>query len=277
MDKFKGAFIGMLDIVKNKLRRIKDEKYHKFYPKNPKHDDVYIVEFPKSGITWLSTLIANTNLLESSEKAKATFYNIHQFIPDIHTSQELHNMPLWDFPKYRFIKSHDVYNKNYNFVIYLVRDPYRVMNSYYLFCKQLGSFSGSFDEFVKDPIFGIKAWTEHVNSWLQRGVTAQRIHFVRYEDLIAKPFEVLQKVYINLGLLVNDESIHKAISLSDMESMAKNEEFYNVNNPNNDDFTFVGKGQKTFKGNMNASVKEYIYDIIKTNRIYNMYYQEFKK
>ena len=57
---------GIILIVKNFLRKIKDQKYNKLYPINPKHDDVYIVEFPRSGITWLSTLIANVNLLASS-------------------------------------------------------------------------------------------------------------------------------------------------------------------------------------------------------------------
>ena len=100
----------------NKIKKIINKKYNRFYPNNARHDDVYIVEFPKSGVTWLSTLIANVNLLKSEQDESVTFYNLSQYIPDIHTSKDLAQLPLWKSPKYRFIKSHDNYNKNYSFV-----------------------------------------------------------------------------------------------------------------------------------------------------------------
>jgi len=273
LDLLKGGWIVLRKILVN----IKDAKYYTNYPNNPKHDDVYIVEFPKSGITWLSTLITNVNLLESNEKVNTTFYNIHQYVPDIHTSKDLHSEPLWSFPKYRFIKSHDQYNKKYNFVIYLIRDPYRVMNSYYLFMTQLGSFNGTFEEFVKHPKYGVKAWLNHINSWLKRGATAQRIHLVKYEDLVDRPYDMIQNIYTNLGISISSENINKAISLSNVISMKKTEELNNLNNPNNDGFIFVGKGQKKFKENMNKETKEYIFQCIKHNEIYNQYYKEFNQ
>lgn len=106
--------IGILKILIFYLEQIINFKNNIFYPRNPRHDDVYIVELPKSGITWLSTIIANINLLESNEKIKITFYNVHQYIPDIHSSLNINYHPLWSFPKFRFIKSHDTYNKIIN-------------------------------------------------------------------------------------------------------------------------------------------------------------------
>ena len=49
---------GIILIVKNFLRKIKDQKYNKLYPINPKHDDVYIVEF-----TILLTFIIDNQLV----------------------------------------------------------------------------------------------------------------------------------------------------------------------------------------------------------------------
>lgn len=268
-----GIFKGFFFLLKEKLRYIRDYNHTRFYPKNPRHDDVYIVEFPKSGITWLSTIISNLNMLESNKDIKVTFYNLHQFIADIHTSSNLHNEPLWSFPKYRFIKSHDVYNKNYHFVIYLIRDPYKVMNSYYIFLKQLGVFKGNIEDFVKHPKYGIDAWLSHVNSWLDRGVSAQRIHLVKYEDLIKRPCEEIKKVYENLGLPIIDENIRAAIERSDMSNMKISEALHYKNNPNYHEFEFVGKGQQSYNKIMSNEAKDYISKKIESDSTYKSLYQ----
>lgn len=270
----KSIVLGYFELIKKRLRKVRDEKSYRLYPNNPKHSDIYLVEFPKSGVTWLATLIANINLLESNEKVQATFYNLHQYIPDIHKSRDLIDKPLWNFPKYRFIKSHDTYNKNYNFVIYLIRDPYKVMNSYYIFCKQLGWYDKTFKEFVEDPVFGIKSWVHHTNSWLDRKVSAQRIHFLKYEDLIDDPFLTINNLYTNLGLLVDDKNINKAISLSNIENMKKTEKFYNINSSASTEFEFVDKSKNFFEENMNEDIKSYIYDNVKNSKIYNKYYEK---
>ena len=267
-----GLLNGIFQMIRNSLKNLKNKKYYRFYPLNPRHDDVYIVEFPKSGVTWLSTLIANVNLLESNEKVQATYFNLHQYIPDIHASLDLNNKPLWSFPKYRFIKSHDVYNKNYNFIIYIIRDPYRVMNSYYNFTTQLGIFDGTFEEFVKHSQYGIKAWLKHINSWLEKSVTSQKIHLVRYEDLLKQPFDEIKKIYKNLGLSINENFIRKSIDLSDINNMQMTEELHKNNNPNYSEFKFVGKGLESFDSIMSDKVREHIHESIKLNKIYKNFY-----
>lgn len=265
---------GIYYILLKNVINIKNQKYFKFYPKNPKHDDVYLVEFPKSGITWLSTIIANINLLESKEKIQATYFNLHQYIPDIHTCSNLSYAPLWSFPRFRFIKSHDVYNQKYNFVIYIIRDPYRVMNSYYNFKLQLGDFNGTFEDFVKNPKYGIKAWLKHVDSWLSKGVTNQKIHLVKYEDLLTQPYEELKKIYNNLGLNVEDQNIKKSIDLSNMSNMKLYENVHKKHNPNYTKFKFIGTGQNTFDINMTDKIKNYIDNYIKSNKTYKKFYLE---
>jgi hypothetical protein len=248
----------------NKIKKIINKKYNRFYPNNARHDDVYIVEFPKSGVTWLSTLIANVNLLKSEQDESVTFYNLSQYIPDIHTTKDLAQTPLWESPKYRFIKSHDNYNKNYGFVIYLIRNPLRVMNSYYEFMQVHGSFHGTFEEFVKSPSYGIKAWNDHVNSWIKELDPQQKIHLIKYEDLMEKPKETLRNIYDNIGLCISDEILLESIKRSSLERMRNSESVYSTYNPFRD-IAFVGKGAETYSKNMNDDIKEYI---VSNSKIY---------
>lgn len=271
-------FKGLFNMTKNNLEKVIYFKHYRFYPTNPKHDDIYIVEFPKSGITWLSTIIANINLLESNEKIKITFYNLQQYIPDIHSTRTINYFPLWSFPKFRFIKSHDTYNKNYKHVIYLVRDPIKVMNSYFIFAKELKIFNGTIDDFVKHPLFGIKSWIDHIESWLNKGVTDQKIHLIKYEDLLENPFIELKKIYQNLGLDVSDDNIHKSIDLSDLNQMKISENTHKNNNPNYKNFYFIGNGKNLLETNMTNNIKTYIFKNIKHSKIYkDIYENEFSK
>ena len=251
---------GLYLKIKFYLKKLFYIKSYIYLPCNPKHDDIYLVEYPKSGVTWLSTIIGNINLIESDQKQQITYFNLHQYIPDIHTSRELSEFPLWSFPNCRFIKSHDVYNHNYNFIIYIIRDPYRVMNSYYNFMKNLNSFNGDFDEFVLSKKFGIDAWLNHINSWLTKGVTNQKIHVIKYENLLNNPFNEIKILYKNLGLKVNDETIKKSISLGDISSMQSNEELHKNYNPNYSNFNFVGEGKKTFESNISEKIKKIIHE-----------------
>lgn len=270
------GLFGFFQIVKNKLRKIRDYKYYQFYPNNPRHDDVYIVEFPKSGVTWLSTLIANINLqISNKTKENITFYNIHQYVPDIHTSLDISYSPPWSVPNFRFIKSHDVHNKNYNFVIYIIRNPLNVMNSYYIFIKQLGGFNGTFDSFVKHPQLGIEAWLNHVNSWLDRGPTSQKLHLVKYESLVKQPLEEMKKIYENLGLSINDSILLKSINYSDINNMIITEQYHKNNNPNYLNFQFIGQGKITYEINMTNETEKYIYQKVKNNKIYKKLYENF--
>ena len=245
-------------------------KYRKLVPKNAKHDDTYIVEFPKSGVTWLSFIIANISLQQenSSEQENITFYNHHRYVIDVH---QLRNSSINENLKRRFIKSHEEHNVYYYFVIYLLRNPFDVMVSYYNFMYDHG-VNMNFEEFVKSEQYGIAKWVTHVNSWLKSGAGAQRIHLLKYEDLKNNPLEELKSLYLNLGLSVNDEMINKALMLSDMTAMRKSEDHYRKYNPNYN-LSFVSSKNKRKKDELlNDRTRKYI---IKHGReILELYYPE---
>ncbi len=237
---------------------------------NSFHDDIYIVEFPKSGITWLSFLIGNINLMLSKMDIKITFYNVHQIIIDIHQLRGSKiKSAVTPFPPFRFIKSHDEYNPNYLFVIYLLRNPFDVMLSYFKHMKWLG-YNGSFNSFIRDKNLGVDAWKKHVESWMENQDFAQRFMFLRYEDLKYDTLKVLKRVYNNLGITVNDDIYLKAIEYSSFESMKYSEEYYRETNPRYK-MIFIREGK--IGGEMRDESHNFIRE--KTINILKKFYPEF--
>lgn len=253
---------------KNKIKEIANKKYNRFYPNNARHDDVYIVEFPKSGITWLSTIITNINLLKTGEDQVPTFFNLNQYIPDIHVSRDISINPIWKYPKYRFIKSHDKYNPNYKHVIYLIRNPYKVIDSYYSFAGNYLNFKGTFEEFVKSPVYGIDAWCNHVESWLDYSNAGVPMCFIRYEDLLDNGVQEISELYENLGLKVHKEIIEKGFRLSELKNMSKSEDLFALKNPIYKS-NFINKSKSNY---MADDLKVYMENRLSHNEIYQRYY-----
>jgi hypothetical protein len=62
-----------MNIFRYPQRVLARRRDNKMMPKNPRHDDFYVVEFPKSGITWLTAILANVALIESGRKEIASY------------------------------------------------------------------------------------------------------------------------------------------------------------------------------------------------------------
>ncbi len=230
-------------VVKNLREYVEYQKYKQYLPINPMHDDIYIVEFPKSGITWMSFIIANIELMRRDIRESPTFYNIHRYVPDVH---QLKGAKVNRVFSPAFLKSHSPYNPFYFHVVYLLRNPVDVMVSYFNFQRFLG-YRASFEEFVMSSNFGISAWKEHVKGWLMGEPSAQRIHLIKYEDLLKEPRKVISALYVNLGIEVSVELIEKAIKMSSLEKMKYWEKIMVEFNPRYTSTFFVGKDGKIKK------------------------------
>lgn len=191
---------------------------------SPRHDDLYIVSYPKSGATWMDFLMANIHLHMSGSDRSVNFFNVHFFIPDIHSSRDV--VQVLPFPGHRIMKSHSGHNPYYNNVIYIIRDPRDVMVSYYHFLLGLGKYQGDLSTLVRSESFGIRAWCEHVRGWIEDSSAATRFIVIRYEDLKAEPKAVMEKVYEFLGYRLTDEVIAGAIEKSSFENMKALEKAY---------------------------------------------------
>lgn len=233
---------NLISEVKVKIKNLINSRHYRLIPYNPLHDDLYIVEFPKSGITWLSVLMANVHLKCSDLNTKANFYNVRDYIPDIHQTRSLKNNIL-NSPGFRVIKSHSEYNPLYKKIIYLVRDPRDVMVSYYFFTRNLNMFNGTISEFIRSELFGIDAWVRHIGAWVDYVNVAQFINFIRYEDMKADPKIILERIYKLHGLTISDDYYEYAIKQSCFEEMKRGEQYYREGNlALNSEFNFHRKG-----------------------------------
>lgn len=234
----------MKNIIINLYRKTKRHigylRHKDALPNNNNNSDLFIVAFPKSGITWLSTIITNICYLENDISKTATHFNLEQFVGDIHQSRIIAENNI--FPYHRIIKSHSEYNPYYRHVIYLLRNPFSVMNSYYHFAVGKKQYNGNILDFLKNDTFGVERWKRHVNSWVNPKKPL-KLHLLKYEELIDYPEKTINNLCINLGWTIEDTKIKKALELSTFRNMKKLNDHYKFFCPFRR-YDFVRKGEK---------------------------------
>jgi hypothetical protein len=211
---------GMLSYPSNLIKRSRNLK---FTPAVMRHDDLYVVEYPKSGITWFSFILANIIVQENDLDAIVNFYNINDFVPDVHFSREI-SRAAYRRPGHRFIKSHSENNQLYKKIIYIWRDPVDVLKSHYKMAVGMGDCTWSFCRFVKDSKTGAANWERHVSGWLFKSSPVQRMYFVNYENLNDDPVKEVARVIRGIGWLIDDEVVKRAVEASSVSSMKEYEE-----------------------------------------------------
>jgi Sulfotransferase domain len=221
---------------------VKSYAAREFLPARRCDDDLFLVEFPKSGVTWLTFLIANVHALLNEDRRAVTFFNINDFVPDVQVTRHVDSAPL-RFPGYRCFKSHAPYLPQYRKVFYLVRDPRHVLVSYWHFLQTLGAWRGTLAEFLEHPEYGIEAWVKHVRGWLDGVDAAASFTMIRYEDLVANPAAELTRLYELLGLPVNEGLIGQAVERSSIERMRKSEAVFSAGHPALKNMEFVRRGE----------------------------------
>jgi hypothetical protein len=149
-------------------------------------DDVFLVSFPKSGNTWLRTLVAG--VVYGIDPERAPYPLIADVIPG-HG-----NVFYRRYGTPTFFKSHHLPRPEYKRVVYVLRDGRDVMVSYY---HHLRAVRGRPIDFMKvaqghEHLFPDCRWHEHVEAWLANPFGA-RMMVVRYEDLHRDPVKELRR------------------------------------------------------------------------------------
>ncbi len=139
--------------------------------------DVYIVAYPKSGITWFQSLVAGAVYGLDPEQAPDRL--TQDLVPDVHYKS--------CYKRYRtamFFKSHHLPRPEYRRVVYLLRDGRDVVVSYWHHLRALGRDDLDLAEVISgNNLFPCK-WHEHVARWTANPFDAE-ILLIRYEDLQA--------------------------------------------------------------------------------------------
>lgn len=188
------------------------------YWRDLRQDDVMLASFPRSGNTWVSFLIANALLRASGDPREVTFFNIHEFVPEIGAKLRLAE-PLEGFP--RFVKTHDGQSRWFARAVVLTRHPEAVMRSYYAYRLELGHIDVDTapGAFLRHPDYGVDAWCAHTRSWLRRATRGHAVQMVRFEDVQAQPANELAHVFRLIGRPVSSTILEEAVAASGRDEM----------------------------------------------------------
>ncbi len=190
---------------------------------------VSLSAFPKSGVTYLSSLLFHTFFDGANPDDIERRYVVDIHINDCSKAIGHENRV--------FLKNHYARDDTgatcpvISRAIYLIRDPIDIMRSAYDFLKLVGASSASMslDEFAEEWVrtsgSGFEfsgTWPHHVRSWLEQDELPMLL--VRYTDLVDHPSEQLGRLFDFLDLQPPDAAIEHAIACSSMGAMRAREE-----------------------------------------------------
>lgn len=199
-----------------------------YFRRGPKLKAIALAAFPKSGVTYLSSLLFYSFFPAAKPEDIERSYVI-----DIHgnpwENAEAHSDRI-------FLKTHFAYPEHVKAVgrpektIYLVRDPLDIMNSAYDFHRLLdNAFAEDRNSFVDRWIasgggdFDVAGpWMHHANSWTRQSDVPVLV--IRYSALVDRPEEELDRIFSFLGFRPEAALIYAAVSNSSMKAMREREE-----------------------------------------------------
>lgn len=176
-------------------------------------DDVFIVGFPKSGNTWMQTLMSC--ILFGIDAKYMSDKLAQEIVPDVHARTYYKR-----FNSFNFFKSHDLPKKEFRKVIYIVRDGRDAITSYLHFRKNLGQDVKLSDFYTDESWVFPTFWHLHVKAWLENPYNAD-ILYVRYEDLLKNTHAELQRIMQFVGVQREPELIDKIVEGSSITNMRK--------------------------------------------------------
>ncbi len=229
------------------LKRVED-----FFPVKRNYiqgteEDLYLVSYPRSGVTWLRVMLSELAYQSSGE----SLADLDYFVPDL----SLNVLSDQIIPSSRHIfKSHESYlwnhwkTEKYKKVVYLMRDPRDVALSYYRYNQKLCNYAGSLDEFIADWIAGRISpgtWSQHVDSWEASSIEKYGVQscLIKYEDLTRQPLAELKKISEFFSITADLKALEKAVSNSSVERMRQKEAKGKRRVEIASGFEFIGKAE----------------------------------
>jgi hypothetical protein len=181
--------------------------------------DFLLASYPRSGSTWTRHVLCNLISLEECG-GREVGGSLNDTMPALGTSNLLRQWRHGTVP--RVVKTHSAYSPLFGRTpaIGLTRDPRDVMVSrYHLVRDRLGSFDGTFAEFIRHPSYGLDSWFRHYLSWRDRWILV-----LRYEDLLANPRPEFDRLLRTLRVSCPDELVDEAIERSSFQHMRQVEQ-----------------------------------------------------
>ena len=192
--------------------------------------DVYLLSFPKTGRTWLRTMVGRV-LQQHYHEHDVSVLDLHHFnavnreIPKIWVDHD-------DNPQFKAPEELEVDKSAYQGkkVIFLARDPRDVVISLYFHMKKRRRFyEGDLAGFLGNKNGSIDTILRYYNIWAAAERIPESFLLVRYEDIHQDPHRELRRVLDFVGIHgVSDDVIDDAVryaSFSNMRQMEMEDAF----------------------------------------------------
>jgi Sulfotransferase domain len=187
--------------------------------------DVFLASYPRSGQFWLRFQLVEILTGQSGE-----FDNVDKVVPKVGLHSKVPAiLPVGG----RMIQTHEKYRKEYNKVIYLVRDFRDVVLSEFLQAKSslspLPLYIDDFDTYLLASLRGkVQAfgpWHEHVHSWLDSPLEDRgNLLVVKFEGLRRNPKEILLQILEFLNVSADPELVQNVVANNSLEKMRAKED-----------------------------------------------------
>ncbi len=183
-----------------------------------KPGDQYIASFPRSGSTWLRTVV--TNVLVPDAASNPSVVNAR--IPGV----SLRNLPaIYRLPTPRLLKTHRGWWPGVPRAVYVVRDGEDAVTSLYHYVTSRVGREMSVEAFHQAHARGEygEPWAAHVEGWLGRGRASMGddLLVVPFEDLKADTVAVVGSVLSFLGIEAGADRVQAATEAASVENMRK--------------------------------------------------------
>ena len=182
--------------------------------------DRYIVASPRSGSTWLRTML--TALIHPDVRVTPPLFNATIPSVSLRTVSSIRGLP-----EPRTIMTHAGWRPEVKRAVYVVRDgrDSLVSRFHYEVTRQglqdRVDFSTFFDGYERG-VYG-QTWHENVESWFSVGkaTLGSRLLVVRFEELKADTPRMLQRIAVHLDIPSGDDQVHRAIEDSSIARMRR--------------------------------------------------------
>lgn len=177
-----------------------------------------IVSFPRSGRTWLCSLIGLNICHYKGLDIRLAQLERAKLVAATHDRTD----------KSLKVHADDLKTDKSEFkderVLFLKREPKDTLVSAHLHAtNRKGNFNGTLSEYVRDPRFGIEKILRFEEIWEDNANVPTEFMVITYEDLVDRTFQLLMAVCRFFGIPFTEESVSRAVEDGHIDKLRKAE------------------------------------------------------
>lgn len=188
------VFDHLLGWSKYNMVRFRNRTALGLMPVHP--NDVFVSSYPRSGSTWLRTIITNAIVPDARGRSAV----VNDTIPDLGL-RNVGSVARRSPP--RFIKTHSLYEPAISRAILLVRDVRDVIVSmYHYYVDRRSNSSISFERFLaryRKRVYGPR-WKEHLSTWARAIDEGADVKTLKFRDLKEDTSAVVDELVDYMGI-----------------------------------------------------------------------------